>query len=78
VLAPAQQMTWAVVARLVNESWHRLHAICSRYVDRAIAEVDLSRMVAVTIDYTGCRRGHDYLAIAADAAEGMIEFVTAG
>jgi len=35
VLAMAQQMTFAAVARLVNESWHRVHAICSRYVDLA-------------------------------------------
>jgi hypothetical protein len=25
------------IARLVNESWHRVHAICSRYVDLAVA-----------------------------------------
>jgi Helix-turn-helix domain of transposase family ISL3 len=37
VLALAQQMTFAAVARLVNESWHRVHAICSRYVDLAVA-----------------------------------------
>jgi transposase len=27
-------MTFAAVAKLVNESWHRVHAICSRYVDQ--------------------------------------------
>jgi hypothetical protein len=37
VLAMAQQMTFAAVARLVNETWHRVHAICSRYVDLAVA-----------------------------------------
>jgi transposase len=31
VLALAQQMPFAAVARLVSESWHRVHAICSRY-----------------------------------------------
>jgi transposase len=30
VLAMAQQMPFAAIARLVNESWHRVHAICSR------------------------------------------------
>ena len=44
VLAMAQQMTFAAVAKLVNESWHRVHAICSRYVDLALAE-DLDRLV---------------------------------
>jgi len=78
VLALAQQMTFAAVARLANESWHRVHAICSRYVDLAAAEADLSAMVAVAIDETACRRGHDYLTIAADAAERKVVFVTEG
>jgi|SRR6516162_11462069 len=59
VLAMAQQMTFAAVARLVDESWHRVHAICSHYVDLAVAEADLSKVAAVAIDETACRRGHD-------------------
>jgi transposase len=78
VLAMAQQMPFAAVARLVTESWHRVHAICSRYVDLAIAEADLSQLVAGAIDETACRRGHDYLTIAADAAERRVVFVTEG
>src|SRR6516165_3190655 len=78
VLALAQQMPFAAVARLVKESWHRVHAICSRYVDLAVAEADLSRVVAVAVDETSCRRGHDYLTIAADADERKVVFVTEG
>ncbi len=78
VLAMAQQMTFAAVARLVNESWHRVHAICSRYVDLAVAEADLSAVTAVAIDETSCRRGHDYLTIAADSEERKVVFVTEG
>ena len=78
VLAMAQQMTFAAVARLVDESWHRVHAICSHYVDLAVAEADLSKVAAVAIDETACRRGHDYLTIAADAAERKVVFVTEG
>jgi len=33
VLAMAQHMTFAAVAELARLSWHRVHAICSRYVD---------------------------------------------
>jgi hypothetical protein len=69
VLAMAQQMTFAAVAKLVGCSWHRVHAICSRYVDLALAEADLSAMTAVAIDETSCRRGHNYLTIAADMEE---------
>jgi hypothetical protein len=52
-------MAFATVAKLVSESWHRVHAICSRYVDLAVAEADLSKVVAMAIDETACRRGHD-------------------
>lgn len=78
VLALAQQMTFAAVARTVGESWHRVHAICSRYVELAVAEADLSEMAAVAIDETSYRRGHKYLTIAADAEERKVVFVTEG
>ncbi len=78
VLAMAQQMTFAAVAKLVDESWHRVHAICSRYVDLALAEADLSRVTAVAIDETSCRRGHNYLTIAADTEARKVVFVTEG
>jgi transposase len=84
----AQQMTFAAVARLVTESWHRVHAICSRYVDLAVAEADLSKVATVAIDETACRGpsahgldpwgGHDYLTIAADARERKVVFVIKG
>jgi transposase len=55
-----------------------VHAICSRYVDLAVAEADLPQLVAVAIDETACRRGHDYLTIAADAAERRVVCVREG
>ncbi len=39
VLMLWQQMLFDAVARLVGESWHRVHAICSRYV-RMAAEIE--------------------------------------
>src|SRR5262252_3664248 len=76
VLALAQQMTFAAVARLVNESWHRVHAICSRYVNLALDAADLSAVTTVAIDETSYRRGHNYLTIAADARDRRVVFVT--
>jgi hypothetical protein len=73
VLAMAQQMTFAAVARLVYESWHRVHAICLRYVDLAVAAADLSAVTAVAIDETSYRRGHNYLTVAADAGERKVD-----
>jgi len=78
VLAMAQQMTFSAVAKLVDESWHRVHAICSRYVELALAEADLSEVTAVAIDETSSRRGHNYLTIAADTDERKVVFVTEG
>jgi len=69
VLAMAEQMSSAAVAKLVKESWHRVDVICSRYVELAVAKADLSAVSAVAIDDTACRCGHDYLTIAADADE---------
>jgi Helix-turn-helix domain of transposase family ISL3 len=33
VLKLAQHMTFAAVARIVGESWHRVTTVCRRYVD---------------------------------------------
>jgi transposase len=76
VLAMSQQMPFAAVARLVGESWHRVHAICERYVDLAVAAADLSKTTAVAIDETSRERGHRYLTFVADAIERKIIFVT--
>jgi hypothetical protein len=37
IMAMCRQMPFAAVARMVGETWHRVHAICSRYVDLALA-----------------------------------------
>ena len=50
VLAICQHMPFAAVARMVGLSWHRVHAICERYVNLALAETDLSGLRAVAID----------------------------
>jgi transposase len=78
VLVLAQQMPFAAVARTVGESWHRVQAICSRYVELAVAAADLSKTTALAIDETSYRGGHHYLTIAADAEERKVVFVTEG
>ena len=78
VLALCQQMPFAAVARIVGESWHRVHGICARYVEQATGAADLSAVTAVAIDETSCRRGHAYLTIAADADARRVIFVTEG
>jgi transposase len=78
VLTMAQHMTFSAVAKLVGVSWHRVHAICSRYVDLAVAQADLSTLSAVAIDETSARRGQNYVTVAADAQARKVVFVTEG
>src|SRR5499427_2715443 len=74
----AQQMPFAAVARTIGESWHRVHAICRRYVDLALAGADLSGLSSLTIDETSYRRGHSYLTLVADADARKVVFVSKG
>jgi transposase len=76
VLMLAQQMPFAAVARIVNLSWHRVHAICSRYVELALASANLSDVSSVAIDETSYRRGHEYLTLVADMQARRVVFVT--
>ena len=78
VLMLAQQMTFAAVARIVGETWHRVHAICSRYVDLALTHADLSAVDTVAIDETSYKRGHNYLTLAADADARKVVFSPTG
>ncbi len=78
VLMLAQQMSFAAVARIVNLSWHGVHAICSRYVELALESADLSDVTTVAIDETSYRRGHEYLTLVADMQARRVVFVTTG
>jgi transposase len=78
VLAMVQHMTFAGVAELTGLSWHRVHAICSRYVDLAVEQADLSGVTAVAFDETSSRRGHNYITLAADTEQRKVVFVTEG
>jgi transposase len=78
VLLLAQQMPFAAVARTIGESWHRVHAVCRRYVDLALAEANLSALSSIAIDETSYRRGHSYLTLVADADARKVVFVSKG
>jgi transposase len=78
ILMLAQQMPFSAVARIVGESVHRVMAVCQRYVELALAAADFSQVKALAIDETSRARGHDYITLAADAAERRVLFVTEG
>jgi transposase len=75
VLALCQQMPFAAVARLVGLSWHRVHAICTRYVELALAQADLPGLFEIAIDETSARRGHDYVTLVVDMTTKRVVFV---
>ena len=78
VLALAQHMPFNVVARTVGESWHRVHAICERYVDLAVAETDLCETSNIVIDETSYKRGQRYVTLVADADARKVVHVSKG
>jgi transposase len=78
VLMLCQQMTFAAAARLVGESRHRVAAICERYVELALAQADFSAVREIAIDETSRARGHDYITLAANAAERRVLAVAEG
>jgi transposase len=78
VLMLARHMPFSAVAQTVGESWHRVHAICERYVDIAVAEADLSETSSVVIDETSYKRGHRYLTLVADADARKVVHVSKG
>lgn len=78
VMALCREMPFAAVARVVNVSWHRVAAICKRYVDLALDQADYSEVKRLAADETSRARGHDYITLVADADERRVLFVTEG
>jgi transposase len=78
VMLLCREMPFAAVARTVGVSWHRVKAICDRYVDLAVEAQDLSEVTSLGIDETSYKRGHNYLTVAADAKKHAAIFVTEG
>ncbi len=78
IIMLCREMPFAAVARLVNLSWHRVAAICQRYVDLALAEADFSEVKRLAIDETSRAKGHNYITLFADADERRVLFVAEG
>ena len=78
VLMLGVQMPFAAVARIVGISAHRVMAICERYVALGLQAADFSAVTALAIDETSRARGHDYITLAADAAQRRVLAVAEG
>lgn len=78
VLMLCREMPFNVVARIVGLTWHRVHAICTSYVNLALKNADLSAVSDVAIDETSSRKGQNYVTLAADMNARKVIFVTPG
>jgi transposase len=78
ILMLCQHLPFAVVARMVNLSWHKVNAICTRYVELAVEKMDLSELKAIAVDETSCRKGHEYITLFVEMAKRRVVFVTEG
>lgn len=78
IITLCREMPFAAVARLVNLSWHRVAAICGRYVDLATDAADFSEVARLAVDETSRAKGHDYITLFADADERKVLFVAEG
>ncbi len=71
-------MPFAAAARLTGVSWHRVRAICARYVDMALHQDDLSGLRHVAIDETSRARGQNYVTAVADTERRRLVFLAEG
>jgi transposase len=78
ILTLCGQMPFAACSRLVNVSWHRIAAICGRYVELSLAQADFSGTRVLAIDETSRSKGHKYVTLAADAERRAVIFVAEG
>ena len=78
IITLCREMPFAAVARLVNLSWHRVTAICGRYVDLALERADFSEVKRLAADETSRAKGHDYVSLFADADERRVIFLAEG
>lgn len=78
IMTFCQHMPFDSAAKLTGESYHRVRAVCGKYVDLAVEASDLSALTQIAVDETSKERGHSYLSIFADAEERKVIHVTEG
>lgn len=78
LLALCKAMPVAAVAKLVGEHDTRIWRVLHHYVGKARAEADFSGVRRVGVDETSSKRGHHYVSLFADLAEGRVLFATEG
>lgn len=78
IVTLCQAMTVRQVAQLLAVSDMRIWRTLDHYVDQARAQEDFSAVVAVGLDETAARRGHDYISLFHDLDAGRLLFACEG
>lgn len=72
------EMPVNAAARELREHDTRMWRIFHHYVDKAMNELDLTRVKRIAIDETSSRRGHRYITLFVDADTKIVLFATEG
>ncbi|GAC40795.1 ISL3 family transposase [Paenibacillus popilliae] len=72
------EMPVNAAARELREQDTRMWRIFHHYVDKAMAELDLSKTKRIAIDETSSRRGHRYITLFVDVDRKTVLFATEG
>jgi transposase len=73
-----REMPVRAVARWVSEHDTRIWRVIDHYVTQARAQVDMADVMAIGLDETSNRRGHDYITLFVDLAARRLLFATPG
>jgi transposase len=78
VMELMKEMPVSAAARQVGEYDKRLWRVLHYYVDRAMKEMDLSKVKRIAIDETSSQRGHKYITLFVDVDTKKLLFATEG
>jgi transposase len=78
VLMLCRETTFSGAARITGLSYHRVKALCDKYVDEAVSLQDYSEVRDVAADDTSRAKGQNYVTIFADAEGRKVLFVADG
>lgn len=74
----AQQTAFSVISRLLRVSWRSVAAIVGRVVADALDRQRLGELYLIGVDEVSYRRGHRYLTLVADHADGAVVWAGTG
>jgi transposase len=78
VMELMKEMPVSAVARQVKEHDTRLWRVLHYYVNRAMKEMDISKVKRIAIDETSSQRGHKYITLFVDVDTKKLLFATEG